>query len=237
MKLRRILAPTLFGLFGIAILISLGVWQVHRLAWKEGLIHQIETRLAAEPVPLPETPDPVRDKLLRVTATGRIGTPEIDVLSSVQPWGVGYRVIRPMTLANGRRVMVDLGFVPDALKDPAKRPDDILRNPDRPPDTLTGMLLWPNETDSWTPEPDLGRNIWFARNVPEMAKALDTRPVLIVAEKTAEPKFPLPQPPGADLPNNHLEYAITWFGLAAVWAIMSVLWLRDEALGRRRPIV
>lgn len=227
----RILGAAIFGLVGVAILLWMGVWQVDRLAWKNDLVARIEARLAAEPVAPPEAPDPDRDALLRVTVTGRIGEQELHVLSSLKPLGVGYRIVSPMVLDDGRRVMVDLGFVPEAMKDPAERPPAGSGRPGEV-ETVTGLLRWPQETDSFTPEPDLGRNIWFARDVEAMAQALDTAPVLIVVQAHERGEWPRPVPPGTDLPNRHLEYAITWFGLAVVWVVMTILWIRTEILGR-----
>jgi surfeit locus 1 family protein len=234
-RLRRLVAPALFGILGTAILLALGLWQVQRLAWKEGLIAEIEARIAADPVPLPAAPDPTRDRLLRVSVTGRLGTPEIDVLTSLDPWGAGYRVIVPMTLAEGaegRRILVDLGYVPQEMKDPADRPGPLGAGPDSPPVEVTGLLLWPRETDRFTPAPDRGRNIWFARDVAAMAAELGTEPVLVVAQSNGSAEWPKPAPPGTDLPNRHLEYAITWFGLAAVWAGMTIFWIRTERRNR-----
>jgi surfeit locus 1 family protein len=239
MTRRRILVPALIGILGTAILLALGVWQVQRLAWKEGLIARIEARLAANPVPLPENPDSQRDRLLRVEATGRIGTEELHVLGSLDPWGAGYRVVSPMELAEGRRIMVDLGYVPHDMKEPEARPRsaprDPGRDPGRAPDRVTGLLLWPAEVDSFTPEPDPARNIWFARDVERMAERLGTERVLIVAETHSGGEWPRPAPPGTNLPNRHLEYAVTWFGLAAVWAGMTVYLIRHELRGRPEP--
>ncbi len=233
---RRILAAAIFGLVGTAILLALGAWQVQRLAWKQGLISEIEARLAADPAPLPTAPDPERDRLLRVSVTGRLGQREIDVLSSLEPWGAGYRIIVPMTLADKRRILVDLGYVPQDMKDPSARPAAIHGEPDHPPDQVTGLLLWPREIDSFTPEPDLSRNIWFARDVGRMAAELETEPVLVVAQSHSLDEWPRPAPPGTDVPNRHLEYAITWFALAAVWAGMTVFLIRTELKGRPRGL-
>ena len=65
-----------------------------------------------------------------------------------------------------------------------------------------------------------------------MARALDTQPVFVVAEEHSLGDIPLPRPPGVDLPNRHLEYALTWFGLAIVWTFMSIFWLRSELKNR-----
>lgn len=236
MTLRGVVVPVLVGVLGVAILLALGFWQVQRLVWKEGLIAEIEARLAAEPAPVPEVPDPQRDRLLRVEATGQIGTEELHILSSLDPWGAGYRVVSPMELSDGRRILVDLGYVPQDLKNPAARQRPAPVDPGRVPDQVTGPLLWPAETDSFTPEPELARNIWFGRDVPAMAEALGTEPVLLVAETHTWNEWPRPVPPGTDLPNRHLEYAITWFSLAAVWAGMTVFWVCTESGRRsRRP--
>ena len=99
--------------------------------------------------------------------------------------------------------------------------------------TLTGNLQWPQEVDSFTPEADMDRNIWFARDVDVMAETLDTEPLLIVMREGAgpDPKItPLPVDT-ARIPNDHLQYAITWFSLAAIWLAMTVLFLRR----RRAP--
>jgi surfeit locus 1 family protein len=112
--------------------------------------------------------------------------------------------------------MVDLGFVPEAAKDADRMAAAV---------TVTGNLHWPDETDGWTPAPDATRGIWFARDVPAMAAALDSEQVLIVArEVTGADLGVTPWPiDTAAIPNDHRQYAITWFSLAAVWATMAGL--------------
>jgi surfeit locus 1 family protein len=229
---KRAIAPIVIGVVGTAILLMLGAWQVQRLAWKEGLISGIETRMAADPVALPASPDPARDHLLRVSVTGTLGRDELHAIHSIKRTGPGYRLIVPMQLAE-RRIMVDLGFVLEADKDAVPREGSVRWQDGARTDTVVGLLTWPNETDGFTPDPDLGRNIWFARDVTKMAEALGTAPLLVIAESHPDQDVALPQPPGVDLPNRHLEYALTWFGLALVWSIMSIVWLRSEI--RRAP--
>lgn len=228
MSRKRIIIAAIVGIAGVAILISLGLWQVQRLGEKEALIARIETRLAADPVPLPVHPDRENDALLHVTAKGRIGEGELHILGSLRPWGPGYRIITPFILDDGRRVLLDLGFVPEVLKEPTMRPSKLARAEI----TVSGALLWPRETDSFTPDPDPERNIWFAREVDSMAEALDTEPVLIVAEKNVLGEWPRAVPPGVDLPNRHLEYAATWFGLAFAWGAMTLVLIYSQLRNR-----
>jgi len=210
-------APLVFGIAGVAVLVGLGVWQVQRLAWKTEIIARIEERMAAAPVALPAAPGPEADQYRRVRARGAIGAEELHVYTSAPPRGVGYRVIVPLTLADGRRVLLDRGFVPIAEKDAARHHGPI---------AVEGALLWPRETDRFTGAPDREANIWFARDVPLMAAALGTEPVMIVVAASDDPAAPLPLPVTPNIPNDHLEYAITWFGLAAVWTVMTgyLLW-------------
>ena len=217
---RRMIFPLLLGLVGAAVLIALGVWQLQRLEWKENVIAEIEARIGADPVPLPESPDPERDRFLPVTATGTITDEELDVLVSVRQAGPAYRIISAFETDAGRRILLDRGYVPDEAKDDPRAPARGV--------TLTGNLHWPDEVDRWTPPPEIDRNIWFARDVPRMAEVLGTEPVMIILRTSSEPDptvTPLPIET-AGIPNDHLEYAVTWFGLALVWVGMTafLLW-------------
>jgi surfeit locus 1 family protein len=203
-----------FGLTGFAVLIGLGVWQVQRLDWKRGVLAEIESRIAAPEVALPETPDPEADKYLAVQVAGTILPGELHVLVSRKNIGAGYRIIAPFETDTGRRILLDRGFVPVA---------EASADRSLGPVTIDGNLHWPQETDSYTPAPDLAANTWFARDVPAMAAALETEPVLLVARSDTGPS---PMPVGIEgIPNDHLQYAITWFSLALIWAAMTAFFL------------
>lgn len=217
----RALFFVVIGLGGAAILVSLGIWQMQRLAWKQGVIADIDARIIAAPVALPGSPDPTTDAYLPVTATGALGAQVLRVLVSQKDVGPGYRIISALTTGQ-QTVMVDRGFLPVS----AATPEPVDKNV-----TITGNLQWPNETDKFTPVPDTENNIWFARDVDAMAAALKTQPILIVARKIAgqsDDVTPLPVDT-ARIPNDHLQYAITWFSLAVIWLAMSVYFLRRRA--------
>lgn len=213
----RLIFPVLLGVIGAGILVGLGVWQLQRLDWKTGILAQIDAKITAAPVALPETVSPDADKYLPVTVAGRLLGPEALVLTSVKDAGAGYRVIAAMEVTGSdRRIMVDLGFVSDAKR-------EFLRP--TTPITVTGNLHWPEEVDRFTPEPELLRHVWFAREVERMANVLGTKQVLVVA-RTLDPAIPeiTPMPVDtASVANDHLTYAITWFSLAFVWLGMTAL--------------
>ncbi len=219
--MRRMLFPVILGLGGIAILLSLGTWQLRRLEWKQAILASIEARITAAPVALSalSAPDPNRDRYLPVTVTGRTTGEEVLVLSGTRAQGAGYEVIAVFETEAGRRILLDRGFVAQEAKDTI-RPAVTL--------SVTGNLVWPNESDSYTPPPDATRNLWFARDVTAMAESLKTDPVLVVIRSaTGDAQGILPVPVDTSgIPNDHLGYAITWFSLAAVWAGMTgyLLW-------------
>ena len=211
--MRRILIPLIFGQAGAAILIALGVWQVQRLAWKEGVLATIEARIAAEPVALPDRPDPEVDQYLPVTITGLLGPPPLRVLVSRKQIGAGYRLVTTL-ITEDRTILVDLGFISVDTPIPAFTADLV---------TVTGNLNWPDDRLSSTPENDVSGNTWFARDLEQMAERLGAEPILLVLRDTSgtDPvATPLPVDT-AHIPNDHLSYAITWFSLAAIWLVMT----------------
>ena len=215
----RYLLPLIFGIVGTAILVSLGNWQVRRLAEKEAYLSAIDARIADAPVEVPAIPDPVEDRFLPVSSTGVLTSDELHVLVSVKKVGPGYRIVTAFEMEDGRRIMVDRGFVRTPQKEAARYTG---------PATVTGNLHWPEEIDSFTPENDITGNIWFARDVPAMAAALDTEPVLVILRETSENDTtvtPLPVD-SSGIPNDHLQYIVTWYGLAIVWAAMTLYYLR-----------
>ena len=217
--MRRVAVPLLFGLVGVAILVSMGFWQMQRLAWKQAILADIEARIAGAPDALPDQIDPERDKYAPVAVAGNLSAPELHVLVGAKDLGAGYRLIQPLEIG-ARRIMVDRGFISLDAKDRPRSLGQV---------RLIGNLHWPQEIDGYTPPPDLDQGIWFARDVPAMAAALDTEPVLLVVrqQEGGAPDGITPLPVGsAGISNDHLQYAITWFSLAFIWLAMTgyLLW-------------
>ena len=217
--MRRLLFPLILGLGGAAVLVALGIWQLGRLEQKEAYIAAVESRLAAAPVPLPAAPDPIADRSLPVAVEGKYLNGDVLVLVSPRGMGPGYRVVAPFQTLEGRRILIDRGFISEGAQG-LPRPGGAAR--------IVGNLDWPNETDRFTPRRDTARGIWFARDVDALAATLGTEPVLVVLRETSQqdtPIMPLPLDT-AGIPNDHLEYAVTWFGLALVWLAMTAFLVR-----------
>ena len=225
----RLAVPLLASLIGAALLVSLGVWQLQRLEWKEGVLADLGARIHDEPAPLPADPDPVRDAYLPVRLGGTIGEEALRVIASSKDLGAIWRVVSPFEAEGGRRVLLDRGAIPVRLGDVALSGG---------PATVLGNLHWPDERDRWTPPDEPANNVWYARDVAAMAEALGTEPVMVVAREVAPASGGAPAvaplPLGTEgIPNDHLGYAVTWFGLAAAWSAMAAAFLRRQR--RERP--
>ena len=199
---------------GLMVLLSLGVWQTKRLAWKEALLENIRSNLSSEPSLLPVSIKKSEHNYKMVKIRGSLEPISIFILTPVKGSGAGFRVISPFKLKDGGKILVDRGVIKEKDK-----PRLATSGQQR---LVLGYLSWPNETDYFTPEPNFARNIWFSRDLKKMASFLKTEPLLVVAtENRLDPSIKM-QDPTYDIPNNHLQYAITWFMMSILWFGMSV---------------
>jgi surfeit locus 1 family protein len=233
---RGMLEPTIFAIVGIAILIGLGVWQLDRKVWKENLIAAMTTRLNRAPEDLPPRESwarlaPEREEFSRVGFPAEF-LPGQEALvysagSAFRPdvKGPGYWVFAPARLAGGSIVIVDRGFVPLDRKDPATRAQGA---PHGSVD-IVGIVRWPETRGLFTPADDAKDNVWYLRDIAAMAAAkhwANVAPFYIEQEQPVPPGgWPKPDKLVVNLPDNHLQYAITWFGLALALAGVYLVWL------------
>jgi surfeit locus 1 family protein len=229
---RGLLAPAVLAFI---VLIGLGTWQIQRKAWKENLIAALTERMAVPPHALPpaaEWPslDRASDEYRRVTFTATFDNgKEALVFASATGFrpdvnGPGYWVFAPAKLADGSTVIVNRGFVPEGRQDARTRPQGEIAGPV----AITGALRWPDERHWFTPHDDPGHNLWFSRDPAAIAAAKAVANVVpfYVEQESPVPPGGLPQPGKlvVALPDNHLQYAITWFGLAVVLVGVFVAW-------------
>ena len=239
---RGLLVPGILALAGIAILIGLGLWQLQRLQWKEALIARVESRIHAEPVAAPGPAawlsfDIDRYDYQPVRVAGRyLHDNEVHVYAVIaEPkgpaGGVGFRVMTPLETTEGWYLIVNRGFVPEAQKDATTRAEGQVSGEV----TVVGLVR-PAEPRGWlTPKADAARNTWFNRDPAEIAAYVGL-PAERVAPYTVDvafdPSLPGGLPQGGEtvvrFSNNHLQYALTWFGLAAALAAVFGVWARGR---------
>jgi surfeit locus 1 family protein len=245
----RLVWPTVCTLAALAVLIGLGTWQMQRKAWKQGLLDAIAQRVNAAPVSLDAAAHRWTTgedlEYLRVTARGRYHHDKERLLYAPEKGGPGFHVFTPLETAAGRYVFVNRGFVPDAQKDPAAR---TAGQPQGEVE-VTGLLRRPAEQSWFVPANDPARNLWFWRDLDGMAVSvlgreharafpffLDEQPR---ESDTAAAPWPRPGVTRLDLPNRHLEYALTWYGLAgtliAVYLAFAIGRLRRTPHGLGPP--
>lgn len=228
------LAPTLFTVPALLILLGLGTWQVQRLHWKEGLIAQRAAMVAAPPIAPPQTLAEAEANQFRHVADdgALLNDKEIYLAATSDSGESGYQVLTPLREAGGRIVLVNRGFVPLELKDPKKRGAGELSGTVH----IAGLLRTPPaEKPTWfLPDNRADLNLWFWVDLPAMAKAAgvpDAAPFYIDADKTPNPGgWPKGGVTRLELPNDHLQYAITWYALAVALIVIYALYHRRTSM-------
>ncbi|WP_043539269.1 SURF1 family cytochrome oxidase biogenesis protein [Salinarimonas rosea] len=238
---RSLIMAGVATLVSLAILIGLGTWQLQRLAWKEGVIARIEARAHGAPGEiLPEaqwdTFSRDEQEYRRVAVTGSYRFEDEVAVHGLLPGETrgqplqGYYLLTPLELDTGAVVVVNRGFVPTPLVDEAARPAGAL--------TVEGLVRASEERTPFVPENDPEAGQWFTRDLAAIADArgLDrVAPFYVdaVRDESADTAWPRGGATVLEPPNNHLQYAFTWFGLAAVlvavFGVFSWKWLQGRA--------
>jgi surfeit locus 1 family protein len=234
---RSLLWPSVFSAGAFLILLALGTWQVERLFWKERLIAERHAAVTAVPIALPPSLDAAKAlEYHRVRVTGRFANDHELYLGATSRDGrPGYQVITPLRLADGASVLVNRGFIPQDRKAPDSRSAGELAGDV----TVTGLLrLPPQGKPHWfIPANSPERNYWLYVDIPAMAAAAQVENVLpfyVDADATPNPGgLPLGGQTLLDLPNDHLQYAITWYALAAALAVIYILFVHRNSAASR----
>jgi cytochrome oxidase assembly protein ShyY1 len=244
-----------FGIFTLAMLavfIGLGLWQLQRRAEKHALITALTERLASPPAPLPPAPQwraltAANDEFRRVSFTATYPhLPDAMVYSAGSAVredisGPGTWAFLPARLPSGETVVVNTGFVPNTMQDRGVEDRAVARLARDQQVELTGYLRFPEAAGLLTPAENPDKRLWFTRDHLAMAQRLGwgkegshVAPFYIDLETPApESGIPKPGPLDVHLKDDHMQYAITWFALAAAVAIAFAVWLR----GARRASV
>jgi surfeit locus 1 family protein len=207
----------------LAVLLGLGTWQVMRLQWKLGLLAQIARAEAAPAVPLPAAPDP----FTKVQATGHLrddlsASYGAEVRDTPAGTELGTQLIVPLEAHDGDVILIDRGWVPDKRPHPiARAAGDVTVEGYVRPSDKQGMFSAtdnPAAREFYTLDASaIGSALGLHRVVSFILVAMGPSP----PEHYPDPAHHLPRPP-----NNHLSYAITWYGLAVALVVIFVLWAR-----------
>jgi surfeit locus 1 family protein len=220
-------------------LIALGVWQLDRLQWKLGLIAEMNAHLNAPAVSLDrmlQLTRPDGTEYRHVALTGRFDNADEAYVYATDDNGAPvYHLIVPFSLDDGRVVLVDRGIIPLPLKNPATRRAGVLDGEQR----VVGVWVTPGLPGLFTPQPDLKQRVWYVRDVDGIARAFHltlAAPVVVEADPTPVPGgWPKGGQTVVVLRNDHLQYAITWFLLAASLVVVYFAYHRAQGrLGLRR---
>ena len=231
---------TIVCALAFALLCGLGVWQVQRMQWKNGLIAEAEAAASHPPVPVMEVYNPRHEfRSVIIDCPGLATAPFVE-MRTIENGEVGVRLISACALPGKPFVtLIDRGFVSETI---SARPPVT---PSTAPVRIIGQLRMPPEPSSFAPPPE--HNVFYARDHRAMARALGVHEWLaspmIYATTSSNPEWLAlkPSAPPAAFSNNHLGYALTWFGLALALAGFYIVLLRrtlkqprsaSEAIGK-----
>ena len=223
-----LLIPGVVALAALMVLLGLGTWQIERKTWKEALIATLDRRLNDGPVALPPsaqwagmTPDNSEFTRVRLRvqflkdSDALVYTSGSAIRDDVK--GTGYFVFSPALLPDGQQVVINRGFVPRRTYPAPSGPQDIV-----------GVIRWPEAPSMFVSDHDTAGDVWMVRDPAAMAKfkTWGTVAPFYIEQETPVPPggLPHPAPLKVQLRNEHLQYAITWYGLAAELVVMFVIW-------------
>lgn len=234
---RRYVVPSLFTVVVCGVLLGLGFWQIERWGQKQRLIARVAERTTAAPMPPPPKADWAKlnaknDEYRRITITGRfLHDKEVHLYALWSPEGrpgavQGQNVFTPMQTRDGAVILVDRGFVPDAKRSPSTRTEGLVEGEV----TVTGLLRMPEERGLFAPDDRPEKREFHTRDPKAMAAAVglaDAAPFVVAADATPVPGgWPKGGGTRVKFPDNHLQYAATWFTLALAVLILFALWVR-----------
>jgi surfeit locus 1 family protein len=219
-----LLWPTLFSLPVFVFALGLGVWQMERREWKRDILDRITVNQAAPPMPLEELVkgDPLRHEYGRVTLSGTfLHDKEFHLAARSMKNDVGIQIVTPVSTDDGKIVLFDRGWVPSTRKEPAKRTEGQVAGKVE----LTGIVRRAQVQRQFAPDNMPDKNVWFHVDVPLMRQMAGGAPDPVLdtffLEADAKPNpggLPIGGQTRLDIPNDHLQYALTWFGIALALA-------------------
>jgi surfeit locus 1 family protein len=223
---------TLFFVPALALCVGLGVWQIERLHWKVGLIAEMSAHMKAAPITVDDAIALGKDaEYRRVALDGHFdNAKESYVFTTINDGDAAYHVVAPFVLDDGRVLLVDRGYVTPELRPVSKREAGEISGETH----IEGIWRTPDPPGIFTPAPDLAQRVWYSRDLKSIAKAGAITPAAaVIVEADAAPNpggWPKGGQTRVNLPNDHMQYAITWFGLAL--GLFAIYLAYHQAQGR-----
>lgn len=219
--------PTIMTVPALIVLVMLGFWQLDRMGEKRAMITGIENALEASPVDfLARVSNPDSWHWRAVSATGHFDHDrEVFLYAPNRDGAPGYHVLTPLIREDGVALLVDRGWVPPDHQDPATRRDGQISGTV----TVTGVTRRPSPAGLFTPQPSPDDRLWFNVDITAIGDLMGIAlaPVILEVDDTPGPgRYPVGGQTRIDIPDNHLDYALTWFGLAVVLAVIYVVYWR-----------
>ena len=225
-QFRPTLWPTVVTLPTLAVLVGLGVWQLERLEWKTGLITLFEERVSAMAVAPPDRIDDIENwRYRRIAVSGNfLHDREIQITGKPFKGSAGFHVVTPLQMTGGRIVLVNRGWVPENRRTPAFRPETLVAGPVR----VEGILREDRRRGYFVPDNEPANDAWLYVDTAQIAAHHRLDAVVPYYIDAIRPGASRALPIGASteitVRNEHLQYAITWFLLAASLAVIYVLY-------------
>lgn len=229
--IRPLLWPTLITLPAVLGALALGTWQVQRLHWKNDLIAERQARRDAPPLAgLPATFNAAEHEFRKVRIEGRfLHAKELYLAARSERGNAGYHVITPLALEGGGTILVNRGWIPLERKSPETRQPGQVEGKT----AVEGYLRVPPPRGWFVPDNEPDRNFWFYVDVPAMARKMqlaDAKPYILEAGPAETlGGYPRGGITRFELPNDHLQYAITWYAMAIIGTVIFVLYHRKRA--------
>ena len=210
----------LMSLSILIILVSLGTWQVKRLTWKTSMLSYIQAQMAAPAVPMPESIAAPEDwEYHRVTIAGQfLYSHEFKITPRTQDGRVGFHLVTLFQRASGGYVFINRGWAADDVADKIKRPQGIVR--------VEGIIQVPKKS-YFTPDNVPAKNEWYWPDIQAMMAASgipSALPVIMTVSTKEQGVYPMAGQLRLDIPNDHRQYAIFWFGMAGVFLLISLVY-------------
>jgi len=224
MSNKKLFSSLIYSSIAIIILVSLGTWQLERLRWKTDILTSMKTSLSLPPLEISN--DIIKNinnySYRQIQLTGSyLYTNHFTIYSKVLNKKVGKHLVIPFKTQYGT-ILVNRGFIPKDYKIPGSSETEIIK--------INGIVKFQQSINYFTPQNNIFKNEWYYINIDEVSEYISV-PLLnfyIVEENNIDEEYPVGSQYNINIPNDHLQYAITWFSLALALSIfMNIFWRKN----------